>query len=132
MPWTRGPNAAFSPPGVEPWLPIGDPAERNVEDQRADPGSILHLCRDLIALRRRRADLQAGRYSTIGAADDAWVFGRGIQTIVALNMSEASTVVTLDPGRVLIGTERSRDGASVGSDTALEPWEAVVVERSDP
>ena len=33
----------------------------NVEDQRADPGSTLHLVRDLIALRRAQADLAHGR-----------------------------------------------------------------------
>ena len=35
-----------------PWLPLADTC-RNVEDQRADPGSTLHFTRDLIALRRR-------------------------------------------------------------------------------
>jgi alpha-glucosidase len=38
-----------------PWLPMVDPAERNVADQRDDPGSLLHHYRDLIA---RRAGLE--------------------------------------------------------------------------
>ena len=130
MPWTGGPNGAFSPPGVEPWLPIGDPGELNVEYQRADSGSILHLCRDLIALRRGRDDLRSGGYAAVDVSGDAWVFGRGAETIVALNLSEETTVVTLDPGRILVGTDRGRDGASVGSDTALGAWEAVVMERT--
>jgi glycosidase len=36
----------------EPWLPSMDPAERNVEAQRADPGSLLNYYRRLIAARR--------------------------------------------------------------------------------
>ena len=35
-----------------PWLPLDDPAVRNVADQRGDPGSLLSFYRDLIALRR--------------------------------------------------------------------------------
>ena len=54
MPWDRGPNAGFTAAGVTPWLPMAD-APVNVADQRADPGSVLHLVRDVIALRRRLA-----------------------------------------------------------------------------
>ena len=36
----------------EPWLPLIDPAERNVEAQRAEPGSLLNHYRRLIAARR--------------------------------------------------------------------------------
>jgi alpha-glucosidase len=35
-----------------PWLPLDDPAARNVADQRGDPGSLLSFYRELIALRR--------------------------------------------------------------------------------
>jgi alpha-glucosidase len=35
-----------------PWLPLVDPADANVADQRADPGSLLSLYRDLLAWRR--------------------------------------------------------------------------------
>jgi alpha-glucosidase len=47
MPWT-------SKPPARSWLPPGD-LSRNAEDQRLDPGSVLHLCRALIALRREFA-----------------------------------------------------------------------------
>ncbi|MEA2457998.1 MAG: alpha-glucosidase [Thermoleophilaceae bacterium] len=39
-----------------PWLPLVDPAERNVADQSRDPGSLLSLYRELIALRPRLGD----------------------------------------------------------------------------
>jgi glycosidase len=40
----------------EPWLPLVDPAGRNVADQQADPGSLLNLYRRLIALRPALGD----------------------------------------------------------------------------
>ena len=49
----------------------------NVAAQREDPGSILHLVRDLIALRREREDLRGGAYETLPAPDGAWAWRRG-------------------------------------------------------
>ena len=37
MPWSPRPGAGFTAPNVEPWLPFGDIAACNVEDQRRDP-----------------------------------------------------------------------------------------------
>jgi alpha-glucosidase len=130
MPWTGEAGGGFSATGVMPWLPIGDASASNVAEQREDPGSILRLCRDLITLRRDRDDLRFGSYGAIDAPEDLWVFSRGFETIVALNLSDATAVARLDPGRILLGTDRDRNGASVGADTPLGPWEAIVVERS--
>ena len=60
-----GVPAAGSPsdPTVEPWLPFGDFAACNVEDQRRDPDSMLSLCRDLIGLRDAVPDLRSGAYA---------------------------------------------------------------------
>jgi alpha-glucosidase len=124
MPWTAGPGAGFTD-GGEPWLPIGDHGERTVEAQRADPGSVLHLVRDLIALRRERADLHAGGYETLPAPDGAWAWRRGADTAVALNLSDAPVAVDL-AGTVLIGTGRARDGRRF--DGRLGPWEGVVLD----
>src|SRR5207249_2156317 len=82
MPWSHGSGAGFTTPGVEPWLPLGD-LGRNVAAQRADPGSTLNLCRDLIALRRRTPDLHAGAYTTLEAPEGAWAWRRGDSTCVA-------------------------------------------------
>jgi alpha-glucosidase len=54
MQWDGSPGGGFS--SGEPWLPPVDPAERNVEAQRDDPGSTLTLVRELIALRRELGD----------------------------------------------------------------------------
>jgi alpha-glucosidase len=50
MQWDATPNGGFTT--GEPWLPSIDPQGRNVAAQREDPGSLLHLYRDLIARRK--------------------------------------------------------------------------------
>jgi glycosidase len=92
----------------------------NVAAQREDPGSTLHLVRDLIALRRERSDLREGGYHAVEAA--AWVYRRGEGTVVALNLSDSPVSVGVT-GPVLVGTDRSREAF----DGRLEPWEGVVV-----
>jgi alpha-glucosidase len=127
MQWDAGPGAGFTD-GGEPWLPFGDTSV-NVSDQRADPGSLLHLTRDLIALRRERADLRGGGYETLPAPEGAWAWARGEDTVVAVNLSDAPVEIEVT-GTVLIGTDRSRDGSAVPGALALGPWEGAVLERA--
>ena len=68
MPWSAAPGAGFTEPGVEPWLPFGDLAAANVEDQRRDPGSTLSFTRDLIQLRAAIPELRTGAYATVRRA----------------------------------------------------------------
>ncbi|HJR18148.1 MAG TPA: alpha-amylase family glycosyl hydrolase [Actinomycetota bacterium] len=128
MRWSGGPGAGFTTEGAKPWLPLGAAASVNVEAQRDDPGSILGLCRDLIALRRVRPDLQSGDYRSIEAAPGAWAWRRGNRTAVALNLSDDD--VTLDELdlTVLVGTDRRRRGKEPRGLLALGAWEGVVYE----
>ena len=50
MQWDATPNGGFT--SGEPWLASIDPLERNVQDQRDDPDSLLHLYRRLIEERK--------------------------------------------------------------------------------
>ncbi len=50
MQWDPTPAGGFTT--GTPWLPLVDPAERNVADQRADPDSLLSHYRQLLAWRR--------------------------------------------------------------------------------
>ena len=61
MPWDDGPNAGFT--DGKPWLAPepADPAA-NVARQQADPDSVLHYYRRLLALRRAEPVLLLGRY----------------------------------------------------------------------
>ena len=138
MPWTAAPGGGFTDPGVDPWLPFGDLATHNVADQRADPGSTLHLVRALLALRRSTPDLRAGAYADLSAdlsaeADawgDAWGFRRGDHVQVVLNVgTEAVTVpVAIGDGVVIaIASDRVGEGDAVGDSVEVEGGRAVVL-----
>jgi alpha-glucosidase len=126
MPWSAEPGAGFTEPGVEPWLPLGD-VTANVADQRRDPGSVLNLVRDTIALRRASADLRTGAYAQLEAPEGAWAYRRGEGTVVALNLSGRPVLVAGVAGRVAIATDRARDGEAVSEEVELGPWEGLVV-----
>jgi alpha-glucosidase len=126
MQWTGEATGGFTRRGVEPWLPMGDAASCNVADQRDDPGSVLRLCRDLIALRGARPDLSTGAYATVDAPDGVWAWRRGEATLVAVNCSDLPAEAAL-AGEVLLGTRREREGLRASGSLGLEPWEAVVL-----
>jgi alpha-glucosidase len=126
MPWSAEAGAGFTAPGVEPWLPFGD-LSANVADQREDPGSMLRLCRDLIALRRAEADLHAGAYAELPASEGAWAFRRGDGIVVALNLADGEARVEGVRGAIAVGTRRERDGEAVEGTLALGPWEGAVL-----
>ncbi len=129
MPWTGAPGRGFTTPEATPWLPFGEQGV-DVEAQRADPGSTLHLVRDLIALRRAERELVAGDYATLPAPEGAWAWRRGAGFVVALDLGGAGAIVEGVPrGTVAIGTDRARGGAAVEAGGTLElgPYEGVVV-----
>jgi alpha-glucosidase len=126
MVWRDEPGAGFTAPGVEPWLPIGD-TSRNVEAQRADPGSILSLARDLIALRRHRG-LLSGAYEPVEAPPGVWAFRREGGALVAANLGEPHSTLAGVSGAIVIGTHRDRDEVVDGT-LELRPYEAVIVAR---
>lgn len=69
IPWVASaPNAGFST--VEPWLPV-DPRHLSlaVDAQEADPTSILHAARRIIALRQAHPALRTGGLETESAGD---------------------------------------------------------------
>jgi alpha-glucosidase len=53
MQWDPSPTGGFTT--GTPWLPLIDPSEKNVADQRDDPSSLLNYYRSLIAERRTLA-----------------------------------------------------------------------------
>jgi alpha-glucosidase len=92
MPWTRDGGE-----WKNPWLPLTDTI-RNVEDQLADPHSILSYTRELIKTRKQFCD---DSYETLPSPRGIWAYRRGDKTC-RLNM-----------------TAQRRDG--------LEPWQGEIV-----
>jgi alpha-glucosidase len=130
MQWSAAEGAGFTEPGAEPWLPLGDHRVRNVESQRDDPGSILSLARDLIALRRRLPELRTGTYEQLPAADGVWAWRRGEDVTVTLNLADREARLQEVDGIVAISSPRGREGEAVANELVLMPWEGVVVESS--
>lgn len=126
MPWRNGPGAGFTEPRTRPWLPIGNAATRNVEDQRRDPTSTLSFVRDLLAIRRQALDLQSGDYRQLEAQSGAWSWQRGTGTTVSINLSDRAVRIPGIAGRILIDTGRSRDGEQVNGELQLDAWEGAV------
>jgi alpha-glucosidase len=83
MQWDPSPRGGFTTGDATAWLPLVNPAERNVADQREDPGSMLHHWRELIALRRGLAP----DFSWLEAAPGVLAYARGDRTI-AINTTD--------------------------------------------
>jgi alpha-glucosidase len=132
MPWDASERAGFS--AGTPWLPLNpDYAERNVEAQRTDQGSMLSFYRRLLALRREREALAVGSFRPLEADGDVIVYVReadGRQVAVALNLGGSPRPVDLAEygGDVLLGTHPEREGQRVSGRVQLRPDEAFVVE----
>ena len=89
MPWSAGaPFAGFS--DVEPWLPVDDRhVALAVDQQDADPGSMLNATRRILALRRAYSALRLGDM-TVQSVDPVLVFTRedsGERMLAAFNLT---------------------------------------------
>lgn len=94
MQWTSAPHAGFSE--TEPWLPITkDYADRNVERQQNDGGSMLSLHRALLSLRSRTGDLRMGNYRPLDLGGPLVAYVRGETIAVVLNLSADSVRLDL-------------------------------------
>jgi alpha-glucosidase len=106
MPWDDGPQAGFTT-AAETWLPLNDDwPTRNVAAQERDPGSVLHLHRALLALRRARPALALGDLRLIDAAEGVLAYERtlgGERLGVALNFT-AEPKPSPFRGEVLLST----------------------------
>jgi alpha-glucosidase len=120
MPWTRAGG------WDDPWLPLLD-TSRNVEDQRADPGSTLTFTRDLLALRGRSDDLRRGGYASLPSPSGVWAWRRGKATVVAVNLGSRRAEVDCPSGRIAISTPRGREGERINGRLGLDVAEGVVV-----
>ncbi len=111
MPWDDTPGAGFTT--GTPWLPLGaDWRTRNVARQRTEPGSMLTLHRQLLALRRRHPALALGDLTLLETTPpDVLAYERrqdDARVLVVLNLGARSREVVLPawahPAQVLLST----------------------------
>jgi alpha-glucosidase len=132
MQWDATPAGGFTT-GV-PWLPLTDPASRNVAHQASDPGSVLSLYRRLIALRRSLPALQHGaQHGLLDLPGElvGWTREAGRERLMTLgNLGSTRVTVPLaGHGEILAATDPDRAG-SVSGDVALAPNEGLVLRLS--
>ncbi|WET76778.1 alpha-amylase family glycosyl hydrolase [Amycolatopsis sp. QT-25] len=131
MPWlppsTAGPGAGFS--AGEPWLPIGATAEQlNVATELQDRSSMLHLYRDLLALRRSRPSLRSGSQVFLDTSPGVLAYLRvedNERTLVLLNFAEQACTpfpgTTLNPLSGIILDEAGQCLANSSPAAEAEP-----------
>jgi glycosidase len=146
MPWDGSPGGGFTGPGVTPWLPLADPpdralpapggttppnppADRTVAGQRDDPGSVLSLCRRLLALRRAELGGGLADFENLAVTEGVWAYRAG-PLVVAANFTGQPARLPAEAGEVLL-TTTSADGAPAPPGV-LRPWEGVITRLDQP
>jgi alpha-glucosidase len=136
MQWDSSPNAGFSPPNVEPWLPVpNDYKQLNVSVERDDLHSMLTLTRTLLELRHTAPALNAGSYHPIeNVPTTCFVYLRQFadqRYLIALNFSNEQQTLSLPEiagGRIVISTHLDREEYVDLSDLQLRANEGCVIE----
>ncbi|SIR19808.1 alpha-glucosidase [Paracoccus thiocyanatus] len=134
MQWCDAGGAGFT--SGDPWLPVPqDLAGRTVAAQRDDPGSLLRLYRDLLALRRSMPALTQGSLRLLEAKGELLAYERlaqGQRLLVALNLGPDPVQLVLpaaspavrprfstDPARPLAGPAAERDQVRLAGNEGL-------------
>ncbi|MGV9267801.1 alpha-amylase family glycosyl hydrolase [Kitasatospora sp. NPDC003701] len=114
MQWEPGANAGFSAaPAERLYLPVdSDPHRPDVATQRADPTSLLHTVRRLIALRRAHPGLGSGGTVEVRSAGYPLVYTRAGRYLVVVNPRR-------EPGAVPLGS--ALPGGGSGASGAVGP-----------
>ena len=130
MQWTAGPNGGFTT--GTPWLAVNEnTAAINAAACLADPDSVLHYYKKLVALRKQYPVIQVGEYAPLmTGSPDVYAYTRtlGDETLVVVcNFCARPAAVTLPalPGSPerLIG---SWDEQPYAPSMTLRPYEAAV------
>ena len=123
LPWSGdAPPFGFTSDGVRPWLP--QPAhwrDRTVAAQSAAPGSMLHLYRTALAMRRDHKALGDGDLSWLDSPADVLAFRRDPGLLCAVNLGDTPWPLP-EHEEVLIASGPVRGGV-LAPDTAV--WLAV-------
>ncbi len=129
MHWDDSEHAGFTT--GTPWLPVtANKDVINAAAEVADPGSVFHHFRSLIALRREHAVVVDGRFALLlPDHEQVWAFTRTLGDEVLLVLANCSSA----PVRLDAGDVPSIEGATVllGTHDAdgldLQPWESRVL-----
>lgn len=137
MQWDDSPNAGFSPPGVQTWLPVNrNYEETNVSRQRQDPESTLNFYRTLLSLRRKMPALTRGDLTFVKEVPSdivAYVRSvRGQRALVIINFKDSEHRLDLSAlgqsGKRLLSSRFDPPGGVPMSELQVNPHESLLVE----
>jgi alpha-glucosidase len=105
LPWEGDrPSFGFGP-GTASWLPQpAHWAQLTRERQAADPGSVLSLYRDALALRRARPELGTGPFAWLDGPPDVLAFDRGPALVVVVNLGREPVDLPPQAGELLLAS----------------------------
>lgn len=134
MQWDSSKNSGFTM-SSEPWLPVNpNYIVINVENEKADPSSILNLYKSLISLRKNSDILKHGTYKSLTVHRDIYCFERQYgdkAIVVVLNFSDEE--VSIDDkrlsGKILLSTIADRALEDIDGELLLLPNEGVVIQK---
>ncbi|MBO3090229.1 alpha-glucosidase [Cellulomonas dongxiuzhuiae] len=136
--WDASPHAGFTT--GRPWLPV-NPNHRhvNAEAERADPSSVFHHYRRLIALRHDDPVVRLGDFTMLlPDHQHVYAFTRalgGVRLLVLGSFTGDEQTVEVGPGwddaEVVLGNHAEPARVAAGAVT-LRPWEAVVLRAGTP
>jgi len=140
MQWSSDTFGGFS--SAKPWLRIDTRYPRiNVEQQKADPFSMLTLYRKLIQLRNNEPALSHGRYTPVYSNEQLIAFRRDLEGsdsfFTMLNLTSrpcrySQPASDTLKGEVIISTSPELEGADIGQNIYLSGDEGIVVRLSEP
>jgi alpha-glucosidase len=128
VPWTPEPGHGWATD--DPWLPWPpDPESRNAASLREDEGSILHLYRRLLALRRATPALHRGGQALLPEAVDVVAWERRVgdsRAVVAVNFADSPRPFNPPAGAwaVALASDTATPDAYTGT---LGPNQAVIL-----
>jgi oligo-1,6-glucosidase len=129
MQWDASPHAGFTT--GEPWIAVNpNHAEINAEAALADPDSVFHHYRALIALRHAEPAVAHGDFTMLLPDDEqVYAFTRsfeGTELLVLANVSGDAAAVAVDGWE---GAELLLGNVADPVAGELAPWEARVLRR---
>lgn len=139
MQWDSTANAGFSPSGVTPWQRVNESYPIiNAAAQVDDPASVFSYYKNLLAIRKKHADLLVyGKYELVDdGSEDVFAYFRSYENervLVATNWREQEQKfvlpegVKLKSGGRLVGNyDQVKEVADGATDIQLRPFEAFV------
>jgi alpha-glucosidase len=128
MRWDDSAGAGFTAPGVRPWLPLPPSSTPNVAAQRADSGSTLWFCRQLIAMRQAEIGAQLAEFELLPGPAGLLAYRVG-ELVVAANLSDDPAPLPAQAGQLVLDTTGAPERLTVQRPATLQPWQGIVARR---